>query len=1029
MTSSNAPTALLAVPSALIFLAPLFAMVLLGLTVFHPPVHALRDRRQRTDTLVSYLAIGSLATLCTIAGGMSLGGALGSGLGMRGRGEACVEALIFLELGVTVLYLAKEHIVHDLKRHWAIALVMELVCAAIVSFIYPPSSQGSVAPFLAPVLSLLFLTSVLPLLVFALRVHMAKQAANNAQTCPMREIRTPSFSGTNTSSAASDASSSLPSSSSHPQEKLASPKSSLSELTAVNHYQLSSCLPRSGHVDASSLESGAPRPRPRAMGRWIASNRSTSLMLFLIASQGAAFMAYVLETAAVKVGLSMTSTSVPSSASDKGAYAYAILQIFRTALMVVSITGIMSALLLHAYNAYLRAAPTPRQVATVLPTPPPPVSLSRMNAITVAISTTAAAALPLSTPKKRSADNQGVLSDVSKGLCGTDKASEYGHRSAPCMPLSRHSSSASYSSSFACQLARTTSAAHSTLLSSETIEEVNPRSPDRDSRLEDDEDGEPGYAYIYTDGRPSDGEQEPYSRTDPLNVGRSVPFRPRQQPTVHIRGSSSRARSPPPKHGSSRHSHSESITTRQSVENSAMGALPSPPLLATRAPIDIPSSKSANPYPTPRSTPTATAFAERASSPDVPSSPNDSIVPLPLSRTSTSSSKGAKSSFTACSSSEGYSPSSTEMRVKETGRNSYCGSSSTHMPAARTSTSTPTPTPTRAPTPGLSFTPFLGSHVRKRDSSSMHSVRSTRPCPPPPTPPSPSSPFMASLKGKARKLSSKHDSISESLAHSFEGIRNGLGGSNGKTKYPLRSSTSAGSLGLGLGMASGFKFPQLTRRASELDKGQRNRSCSTLAETSCLGVIPSGKSVGVEVAEGVLEPLGDGDFMDLRDPFACPNVTQGGQLRILSQAELNVRTGRESRAGCREEEGSEGFESGAASRSGSCGKARGMRMSAWGRLPLSPSSSVSTSPMSLRRLASQTTPTPSPSKSRKKGGKSKSKGKGSRGSEESAVSAVGSSEGGRSGEEFEFGEEALIAQQLLRKLDEKLWAASEVARG
>lgn len=210
--------------------------------------------------------------------------------------------------------------------------------AVIASFAYSPLSGGTAVPYLPPILSLLFLATLLSILVFALRVYMAKQNPNSAQIS-LPEIRTPSFAGTNTSSV----SDSPPSTSSHHQhEKVSSPKFSISELTAVNHYPLT----RSPHVDPNTLESGASGSGPRSdvLDRRIASSRSTSLLVILISCQAAAFVAFALEIAAVKVGLSVSLNSEPSRA-DISAYTYAILQIVRVALMVLCITGIMSAFL------------------------------------------------------------------------------------------------------------------------------------------------------------------------------------------------------------------------------------------------------------------------------------------------------------------------------------------------------------------------------------------------------------------------------------------------------------------------------------------------------------------------------------------------------------------------------------------------------------------------------------------------------------------------------------------------------------
>ncbi|KAJ2920014.1 hypothetical protein MD484_g466, partial [Candolleomyces efflorescens] len=641
----------------------------------------------------------------------------------------------------------------------------------------------------------------------------------------------------------------------------------------------------------------------------------------------------------------------------------------------------MAAFLLHAYNAYLRAGST-GQSTTDHPILPPTVDLSRMNAITVSLSTPPTHSLHLTPTKKRPtgrassvlekaskklsfkgrfADKVGNTRVVISGLAAVENgpyaskdAQCHGRKSMPKEPLSRHSSSASYSSSFACPLARKVPY-QSMLMSPEATVDVSvPRLAARDSKLDEDEGGEPGYAYIYTDSN-----EDPTSHMDPLDVGRPAPFRSHQPFSAQD------------------NTRSDSNLTDQAVENSSRSTAPASPVLSfPAAPIDIPASKFSNPYPTPRSTPTATALTERSSSPDVPTSP----TPSPQSsRSFRSATNDRMIPFY-----ESPSSSSSE-RIRRDSDRSFC-SSSTQMPPRASS---PTPTPTRAPTPGLGFTPFLGSYVRK--------------------------PLLANLrKGKARTLPSKHESISESLAQSFEGIRNGLGGSNGKTKYPLRSSTSQSSLGLGLGIGSGFKFPTLSRRASEIGKGSRNGSSLSLAETA--------------------EKPAEGDFMDLRDPFACPNFMHEGKVRIVSQ----VKGGRESRTGYREDDLFEPEGDDLGSLPASLGRKSG-RMSAWGKLPSPPSASSSgpSTPSSTRYYqyprSPAPTPTKTPVKSKRRGEK---KGKLKDGSCKAESSQSGESVGSESScrelrrcsEDIDVDflcEEALVAQQLLMKLVEKESAANE----
>ncbi|KAJ3523484.1 hypothetical protein NMY22_g11419 [Coprinellus aureogranulatus] len=369
-----------------------------------------KTERRKTNAQRVSRHLESSNTMHTIGGGgpqVDVGTSK-DGMAMRGRGEACVEALIFLELGISILYLAHDHVIHRFKSQWIAVLVIELVVAVIMPFVYPPSSPGEIAPFLPPILSLLFLATLLPFLVFALRVHTPKQGQNNAQISPVPDIRTPSFAGTN----ASTASSSLPSTSAAHQLqdlKVSSPQSSISDLTAVNLYQLACISPRSPHVEANTLESGAASLGGGIdiLDRRMTSSRSTSLLAILMACQASAFVAFAVEIAAVKVGLSASLNSVPSSVADASASTYAILEIVRVALMVLSITGIMSAFLVRAYNAYLCAAPTGPLRAADHPILPPSLNLSRMNAITVSISPTPA---PLSATKMRTRQqSNGVL--------------------------------------------------------------------------------------------------------------------------------------------------------------------------------------------------------------------------------------------------------------------------------------------------------------------------------------------------------------------------------------------------------------------------------------------------------------------------------------------------------------------------------------------------------------------------------------------------------------------------------------------
>ena len=101
MAFSNAPIIPQGISSALTLVAPLFALALLVWAITHPPPTHAQSKQKRNEAFTAYIAIGSLAVLCAVDSALGLSTALGSargaGLGMGGRGEAVVEALVFLE--------------------------------------------------------------------------------------------------------------------------------------------------------------------------------------------------------------------------------------------------------------------------------------------------------------------------------------------------------------------------------------------------------------------------------------------------------------------------------------------------------------------------------------------------------------------------------------------------------------------------------------------------------------------------------------------------------------------------------------------------------------------------------------------------------------------------------------------------------------------------------------------------------------------------------------------------------------------
>lgn len=191
-----------------------------------------------------------------------------------------------------------------------------------------------------------------------------------------------------------------------------------------------------------------------------------------------------------------------------------------------------------------------------------------MNAITVSLSTPPTTSLSLCPTGKRStarslappalekvskklsfkgrftdvATDAGNTQIVPSGMAAVDSGAyaskdgcDYGRKGFPKDPLSHHRSSASYSSSFACPLARKVPF-DSTLMAPEATQDApEPRWKADDSKFdEDDDSGEPGYAYIYADGSTSTSELDSKSQMDPLDVGRPFPFPSRQHRTLQV---------------------------------------------------------------------------------------------------------------------------------------------------------------------------------------------------------------------------------------------------------------------------------------------------------------------------------------------------------------------------------------------------------------------------------------------------------------------------------------------------------------
>jgi hypothetical protein len=181
-------------------------------------------------------------------------------------------------------------------------------------------------------------------------------------------------------------------------------------------------------------------------------------------------------------------------------------------------------------------------------------------------------------------------------------------------------------------------------------------------------------------------------------------------------------------------------------------------------------------------------------------------------------------------------------------------------------------------------------------------------------------------------------------------------GLKGKTKYPLTIHVSSHGRG-------SFRFP--------------NGLASPSAKVSDVE-LTSGTRAGEDCEEGKEEEGESGDFMDLRDPFACPSP----RVNVVSteEKEWNER---------------------AVSWYGRGRGQQGQRLSAWGRLPSLPS--IPASPSTTSLASSKGTGRLS------KNPKSRVGRKGRHGKE-------GGKFGG--GEDVDFDvEEALLAQRLLRRLD------------
>lgn len=356
MSSPSMANPLPAIPPALFFLVPLFAVVILLLALSHRPAHyGANQPTQKRRALVSYLAIASLTVLSTLTGALGLTASYPSPnprtpaeLG-KAKAESVVQAFLFLELGVSVLYLSSGYVLlSTILKAYTTILVISLSSATLLALLLPFVSTSFPA-YLPPVLYLSYAILTIPLVVHTFRQFVRGTSnLDSESSIPLSLSLAPPLPSPTASSA------SFPSVVSH-HEKLPSISSSTSTLAAVDHWQSSAHVhlhPTVPFPAPDDLENGQvvhPTGDDQNLSSRIGRSRSRSLLVFLLAAQGAALMGLCFDIAATVL---MTASTRPGSATY-GRSIYAILQIVEAAFIVLCITGVMSAYLLHAYNAYL----------------------------------------------------------------------------------------------------------------------------------------------------------------------------------------------------------------------------------------------------------------------------------------------------------------------------------------------------------------------------------------------------------------------------------------------------------------------------------------------------------------------------------------------------------------------------------------------------------------------------------------------------------------------------------------------------
>ena len=283
-------------------------------------------------------------------------------------------------MGVSVLYLSSGYVLlSTILKAYTTILVISLSSGSfdlnLDSSPFSDSLYAHIATLLAILLPFVstsfpaYLPSVLYLsyaiLTIPLVVHTFRQFLRGTSNLDSESSIPLSLSLAPPLPSPSASSASFPSVASH-HEKLPSVSSSTSTLTAVDHWQSSAHVhlhPTVPFPAPDDLENGQvvhPTGDDQGLSSRIGRSRSRSLLVFLLAAQGAALIGLCFDIAATVL---MTASTRPGSATF-GSSLYAILQIVEAAFIVLCITGVMSAYLctsslcyfLFLFNIYLNSA-------------------------------------------------------------------------------------------------------------------------------------------------------------------------------------------------------------------------------------------------------------------------------------------------------------------------------------------------------------------------------------------------------------------------------------------------------------------------------------------------------------------------------------------------------------------------------------------------------------------------------------------------------------------------------------------------